>query len=168
MNKKPNIENLISLIEKWKINKTMLAEQIGMRKELFQQKISPNVKYYSFTDEELIKILNALNSFTNDVRNTIGNYSRTGNYYFKPEKFQNSLKKSPGVVSGKKKEFAGGTLVATGKNNPDSFQSFKTDHVIIDCDESGNPVDVKKDFTFEDETKPGRWWNGDNTDFRDL
>ena len=27
---------------------------------------------------------------------------------------------------------------------------------------------IKEAFPFEDETKPGRFWNGDNTDFRDL
>lgn len=142
MNNKPNIENLISLIEKWKINKTMLAEQIGMRKELFQQKISPNVKYYSFTEWEVCEIYRILTNMTNHVNNLIKAETKL---YFKNSdalKFQNSLKKSEGVVSGKKKEFAGGTLVAHGKNNVDSFRPFKTDHVIIDCDESGNPVTI--------------------------
>lgn len=142
MNKKPNIDNLISLIEKWKINKTMLAEQIGMRKELFQQKISPNVKYYSFTEWEVCEIYRILTNMTNDVNNLIKAETKL---YFKNSdalKFQNSLKKTEGVGSGKKKEFAGGTLTAHGKNNPDAFRPFKTDHVIIDCDESGNPVTI--------------------------
>lgn len=142
MNKKPNIENLISLIEKWKINKTMLAEQIGMRKELFQQKISPNVKYYRFTHWELFSIAVVIDTMADDLHKF---FKAETKLYFKnseAEKFQNSLKKSEGVVSGKKKEFAGGTLTAAGKNNPDAFRPFKTDHVIIDCDESGNPVTI--------------------------
>ena len=142
MNKKPNIENLISIIEKWKINKTMLAEQIGMRKELFQQKISPNVKYYNFTPWEIFAIAAVIDTMADDLHKF---FKAETKLYFKNSdalKFQNSLKKSEGVVSGKKKEFAGGTLIAHGKNNPDSFRSFKTDHVIIDCDESGNPVTI--------------------------
>lgn len=146
MNKKPNIEKLISIIDKWKINKTLLAKSIGITQATFAKKISPNLTEYNFTEDESVLIAKYLKSFSDDLRKTVGSYSRKGNYYFEPKKFQNSLKKSEGVVSQesrKKKEFAGGTLIATGKNNPDSFRSFNLNNVVIDCDENGNPVTIK-------------------------
>lgn len=142
MNKKPNIDNLISLIGKWKINKTMLAEAISMNRGTFEKKISPNIPGYNFTAWELFTIATNLDVMADELHSL---FKAETKLYFKNSdslKFQNSLKKSEGVVLGKKKEFAGGTMIATGKNNPDAFRPFKTDHVVIDCDESGNPVTI--------------------------
>lgn len=146
--KKPNIEPLINLIDKWKINKSMLAEAIGMSQVTFAKKISPNMTSYKFSEDEIILIAKVLNSFSNSVRATIGGRSKQGNFYLSPKKFQNNSEKTKGVVSGKKKEFAGGTLTAHGKNNPDAFRPFNTKFVIHDedpntCDFCGQTFDYK-------------------------
>jgi len=139
---KPNVQPLIELIKEWKINQTMLAEKIGMKKSLFQQKISPNVKGYAFTDIEFYQIQVTLRNMVIALDKFVDAEHKARLKQIKSEKFQNNPEKTKGVVSGKNKEFAGGTLTAHGKNSPDAFRPVNTKFVIHDCDENGNPVTI--------------------------
>jgi len=59
--------NVIELIKKWKIPQIWIANEIGMSRGLFNNKIKNNGKYSYFKKEELEKIKSVLNELKKDI-----------------------------------------------------------------------------------------------------
>jgi hypothetical protein len=51
---------MFKLIEKWKINKTLLADKMGIPRGTFGNKISQNQSVYSFSSIEIEKLKSIL------------------------------------------------------------------------------------------------------------
>lgn len=138
-------ETLDKIIAEYKTYENLVIE----RKELLQAILLGTGKYgnynLNFSEKEgrIIAIQSAILNGKLDQLNKILFDMIYAN--IEAKKFQNSLEKSEGVVSpeARKNEFAGGTLTATGKNNPESFRSFNINYVSFDCDEEGNPLTNK-------------------------
>lgn len=102
MSTKQHTEKLNELIRSLDLSQKVLAHALGITNSLFLKKLSPKYPYYSFSEEEIIKIVIAIKRISDELRAFSGGYSRKGQYYFDLKKFQNNPEKSEGVGSGKK------------------------------------------------------------------
>jgi hypothetical protein len=56
------------IINKWKINKSVLAEKMGMTNTTFNKKLKKD----SFADEEMIQLKRILNEMSSDIDSVAG------------------------------------------------------------------------------------------------
>lgn len=56
------------IINKWKINKSVLAEKMGMTNTTFNKKLKKD----SFADEEMIQLKRILNEMSSDIDSVVG------------------------------------------------------------------------------------------------
>lgn len=56
------------IINKWKINKSVLAEKMGMTNTTFNKKLKKD----SFADEEMIQLKQILNEMSSDIDSVAG------------------------------------------------------------------------------------------------
>src|SRR5882762_5014655 len=127
------------------IIKIILSEKLGISLYEFNRKLKAKTTKGAFSEKELSAIINKIMEILS-VRIQDILQSRKPNFTKTyPEKFQNSLEKSKGVVSpeARKKEFPGGSFANSGTNNPEVFRPFGLQHIWFDCDEEGNPLTNK-------------------------
>jgi hypothetical protein len=56
------------IINKWKINKSVLADKMGMTNTTFNKKLKKD----SFADEEMIQLKHILNDMSSDINSVVG------------------------------------------------------------------------------------------------
>lgn len=71
-NNKSNGLTLSQLIEQHSINKAHLASKMGMPRGTFKNKLSENQTAYSFTEEELNRLMKILRDMADDIQIVAG------------------------------------------------------------------------------------------------
>lgn len=72
MNKDTQLEKLLSIIDKWKLNKVHLASKANMKHSTLKLKLSQKFPQYKLTEIEQDKLIEVLKEMANDIENNFG------------------------------------------------------------------------------------------------
>jgi DNA-binding NtrC family response regulator len=61
------MQQIKQLISDWRLNKTELAERIGMNPKTFRNKLNPNLDQYHFTEGEQKRIVDVFRELEMDI-----------------------------------------------------------------------------------------------------
>ena len=72
MNKDTQLEKLLIIIDKWKLNKVHLASKANMKHSTLKLKLSPKFPQNKLTEIEQDKLIEVLKEMATDIENNFG------------------------------------------------------------------------------------------------
>lgn len=66
------LQNLLTIIDGWKLNKVLLAYKVGMKHSTFKNKINAKFPQYKLTEIEQDKLIEVLKEMATDIENKFG------------------------------------------------------------------------------------------------
>ena len=74
MNKENNtqLQNLLTIIDGWKLNRVHLALKANMKHSTLKLKLSPKFPQYKLTESEQEKLIEVLKEMATDIENNFG------------------------------------------------------------------------------------------------
>jgi hypothetical protein len=64
------MKDLVHIITKWRLNRTLLADRLGIHRVTFSNWLAGK-QYYAFTDDQLIELENILKELKRDIERVI-------------------------------------------------------------------------------------------------
>ena len=66
------LQNLLTIIDGWKLNKVLLASKINMKHSTFKNKLNEKYSQYKLTESEQEKLIEVLKEMATDIENNFG------------------------------------------------------------------------------------------------